>query len=81
MYGAFLLIKRCQIAIFVGTKYCLKDAPYVNEYYERDTGLKKGKPLRLLSEEFKEWRVHFIKGDLCHMVNRIQYEANRFQFE
>ena len=81
LYGAYLMIKRCQIALFMGQKYTLKDAPFVNDHFERDSGLRRGKPLVVVEVEVEEWKNRIIEGDICHLMNRIQYEANRFEME
>lgn len=69
--GIFLRIRDCQIFLLAGqNKGCFQTAPYLDDYGEPDQLLKRGNPLRLSEERYKQlhrrWFQHEIPETIVH---------------
>ncbi|XP_043930148.1 E3 ubiquitin-protein ligase UBR1 [Protopterus annectens] len=68
-FGIFLRIRDCDVILMAGrNRGCLYSAPYVDEYGETDPGLKRGNPLHLSHEHYKQlnllWQQHGITAEV-----------------
>lgn len=76
--GIFLRVRECKVVLLAGrTKGCFIQPPYVDQYGETDTGLKRGNPLRLCPDRYRKiyqiWLNHRIPEEISHTL-----EANQF---
>eukprot|EP00106_Octopus_bimaculoides_P013402 XP_014780844.1 PREDICTED: E3 ubiquitin-protein ligase UBR2-like [Octopus bimaculoides] len=81
--GIFLRIRDCQIFLLAGqNKGCFQTAPYLDDYGETDQLLKRGNPLCLSEEHYKQlhrlWFQHEIPETIVHNLesnnSQVSYE-------
>ncbi|GAB1601270.1 E3 ubiquitin-protein ligase UBR2-like isoform X2 [Argonauta hians] len=81
--GIFLRIRDCQIFLLAGhNKGCFQAAPYLDDYGETDQLLKRGNPLCLSEERYKQlnrlWFQHEIPETIVHNLesnnSQVSYE-------
>ncbi|XP_061173944.1 E3 ubiquitin-protein ligase UBR2-like isoform X1 [Saccostrea echinata] len=70
--GILLRVRECQIVLLAGTKGCFIPAPYVDSYGETDQGLRRGNPLHLCKDSYKNlqkmWFTHCIPETVAHNI-------------
>ena len=76
--GMFLRIRECKVVLLAGrTKGCFVQPPYLDQYGETDTGLRRGNPLHLCPEKYRKiykmWLNHSIPEEISHTL-----ESNQF---
>ena len=76
--GLFLRIRECKVVLLAGrNKGCFVPPPYLDEYGETDTGLRRGNPLHLCPDKYRKiykmWLNHGIPEEISHTL-----EANQF---
>ncbi|KAL3874810.1 hypothetical protein ACJMK2_037773 [Sinanodonta woodiana] len=69
--GVFLRVRECQILLLAGkTRGCFVPPPYLDIYGETDQGLRRGNPLHLCTEGYRNlqrlWMTHAIPETVAH---------------
>ncbi|XP_037934845.1 E3 ubiquitin-protein ligase UBR1 isoform X2 [Teleopsis dalmanni] len=68
--GIFLRIRDCHIVYLGRKKGCFIPPPYIDEYGEADQGLRRGNPLRLCKERYKQIHLKWLGHGLIEEIAR-----------
>lgn len=80
--GIFLRIRDCDVILMAGrSRGCLYPAPYVDEYGEKDPGLKRGNPLHLCHEHYRQLHLLWQQHGITEQVSRNQDVNSVFIFD
>ncbi|XP_063428523.1 E3 ubiquitin-protein ligase UBR2-like isoform X1 [Mytilus trossulus] len=71
--GIFLRVRECQVLLLTGkTKGCFVPPPYLDSYGETDQGLRRGNPLHLCPDSYKNlqklWFNHSLPETISHSL-------------
>jgi len=76
--GIFLRVRECKVVLLAGrTKGIFIQPPYVDQYGETDTGLRRGNPLHLCQEKYRKlnklWLNHSIPKEISSSLESNPY--------